>query len=133
MNHAQIKPSYACHRHHLHWLGAHHLKKASCKISVRSLIDFWAKAGKVQRHIHFCTLMVPYLYAKTIKTNRRSLRYWVSPQKCPDFIILHLQKYWIWFLQTFHSNSAWHEIEYWFLRNHLHPWKFCMNLEVSKF
>ena len=46
MNYAKLMPNYALNRHHLHWLGAHHLTKAACEISVRSLTDFLKKGGK---------------------------------------------------------------------------------------
>ena len=39
-------PNYACHKHHLHWVCAYYLTKASCGISAASLKDFLSKGGK---------------------------------------------------------------------------------------
>ena len=57
-NYAKSKPNYACYRHHLHWLGAHHLAKASCKISVQSIEGFWAKVEKVQKMHKLCLIIL---------------------------------------------------------------------------
>ena len=41
-----VESNHACHKHHHHWVGAHYLTKASCEISVSSLIDFLSKGRK---------------------------------------------------------------------------------------
>ena len=43
-------PNYACHKHHLRWFVAHHLTKASYKISASFPDDVWAKVEKVQKN-----------------------------------------------------------------------------------
>ena len=43
-------PNYASYKHHLHWLGAYYLNKASCEVSASSLKEFCAKADKVQEN-----------------------------------------------------------------------------------
>ena len=43
-------PNYACHKHHLHWLGADYLKKASYEISASSVKDFLSKGGKSEKN-----------------------------------------------------------------------------------
>ena len=44
-------PNNACKRHHLHWLGANYLTKASCEISASSLKDFLGKDGKSTKNV----------------------------------------------------------------------------------
>ena len=62
-------PNYACHKHHLHWLGAHYLNKVSCEISDSSLQDFWAKVEKVQKThtLYIIMLINPSLYVSLEK------------------------------------------------------------------
>ena len=49
---------YACYKHHLHWLGAYYLNKASCEVSVSSLIDFMSKGKKVEKAHQLCLIML---------------------------------------------------------------------------
>ena len=51
-------PNYACHKHHLHWLGAQYLIKASCEISATSLTDFLRKGRKSSTHILYIILLI---------------------------------------------------------------------------
>ena len=46
-------PNYECYRHHLLLLGAPHLSKASYKISVWYLEDFFDKGGKSKERINY--------------------------------------------------------------------------------
>ena len=46
MNYAWFIPNYASYKHHLHWLGAYYLNKASCEVSASSLKDFLSKGRK---------------------------------------------------------------------------------------
>ena len=39
-------PNYECHKHNLHYSGEHHLEKALCDSSVRSLKEFLNRDGK---------------------------------------------------------------------------------------
>ena len=38
--------NYACHMHHLQWVDAHYIIKASCEIAASSLKDFLSKGRK---------------------------------------------------------------------------------------
>ena len=44
-------PNYACHKHNLHWVGAHYLTKAACEISALSPKDFLSKGGKGAKNV----------------------------------------------------------------------------------
>ena len=62
------------------------------------------------------------------------LLYRVSPQKCTDFTMSYLEKYWNWRLQIFYSKLAWVEIVYWKIWcDYLIPLKVCWYLKISKF
>ena len=54
-------PNYACYKHHLHWLGAYFLNKASCEVSVSSSKDFLSKRRKSAKNA-LIMLINPSLY-----------------------------------------------------------------------
>ena len=51
-------PSYDCHKHHLHWLGAHYLDKASWEISASSFKDFLSEVEKSAKTHELCIIIL---------------------------------------------------------------------------